>query len=346
MYPQKLYLQKLQQLYCSVCSEFICCGERSQNSYMCNKCYKNTSKKNCSCEAKSTIFDKVCLDCKEIKCDKCMLYTICRRCDDKRKVTCSCGKILYEGDVSNCKVCNKYCCFECKKIRSFHPLHPSDVCSDSCKKIFEDSNRCEKEDCNKLTLYRCVCDKKICFKKKCSIYCSLCNKSFCSSECFDKHNDHEACLYCIDFREENKLEASCVCRVKYSDCVFCDRIIASKRYVRRYKRIKTIKVVLYCEVSTCKYKITLNLCKDHFNIKSIYKEKDLEKYKTLAHDFCSWCKKFVCSRHKRCNCYTKYFKDVNKNKLCNDCYELKNVLKEKFTDLQNKILISYLYNII
>lgn len=194
-------------------------------------------------------------------------------------------------------------------------------CSDSCLEKFKEKNCCVGKDCYCITNRKCeVCDKKLC--RECRLDCDRCYVCYvCSEECIELHRYTTFCSECKEFGIERK---DCNCSLHPSNiCDIC------------YKLDSTMRLDLVCSVCY-DHKVCINVCKDHSDRNNLINKEDWGNYGIFFKNFCSFCKEYSCCSD---------FNNVNKLKLCSGCVNVNDVLNEKFSELENKVLLEYLYNI-
>lgn len=183
----------------------------------------------------------------------------------------------------------------------------------------------EEYDCSSCEEYRCSNCMKNCLE--CKLY-NICH------QCFVKYHQ-EACKKCEEFGVIGK---ECGCKRHFGWCGICSN----------YKDTITINVkCINYELdrhNICHNDIKLSFCKQHFDKNNLTKE-DLNKYKEYSFgcDFCgeSYC--YTCNRYKFNNSLT-----IVQNKsfyTCGSCGSISEILKQKFTDIEYKILLEYLFNV-
>lgn len=220
----------------------------------------------------------------------------------------------------SCASCRKSICGACEKKCNNGNLGIFSFCSDECVEIMENKYACL--GCRTLTNNTCSkCSISICVE--CRTICKDCHFYGCQA-CFQIHNGKE-CINCKEFGVSNK---TCQCNRHSSNYCFICKLSG-----------KTIDITFDCKITSCSNNCKLYVCKNHFDLNNLMNKEEWENFKVLS--LCCFCKKFLCFAHDNYSCYNKCYTLM----MCDDCGDIKDILKRKFTDLQNKILLQYLFSL-
>lgn len=317
---------------CNTCNNMMCFSCNITGK--CKSCIIDTEKCN-DCDERLSLLYKTCTRCKKNMCVRCMIdFYECNKCDDLLKTTCRCGKRVH--CVFKCVECNAQVCEECDILKntsySIYTIMAERiyVCDrDKCLKSFVSKNRCL--NCNNYAYFNCSgCMKKIC--KTCILSCKCSFYDWCF-ECCTKHINRE-CEKCKEFDIDNIIGCN-KCHKHSEICYICDRICTTM-----LTEIKCLE---------CDNTKTIYACKDHNDIKNINTRIHLKKYQKITHNFCSYCRGYVCSKCSGHDYFriTKNNKIHEKIKLCKECVLIDDILQELIeTQLEYKIVVKYLFDLV